>query len=531
MKSILTFLIICFSFLATAQVVFDKTEYDFGKIFAEDARYIDIHLKNKTGKEAYVLTVKRPDEIVYLIKGPLMSPDSSTVIRFQINKKTKGNFKYTIPVFTSDKNEATNIVLKGRIEEVAPQDNNFTACPNFNQSPAGGNPLDFMLTVKTIDKDTKEELGRSKVAILQNGRALGRWNTDRNGRLNIKLPLGISYFYATHEGYIPAELGEYVNFKNNLIVLELTKKKATPPLEEVADNTPIKESEAEVAEKEVKKPETAVNEERELVIDEGYSPPVQEPKKEPKEEPKTEEEEDFAETVVVVKKDEPRVIDIHEAVAENFYPEEEEESKEILPPAFKELDKDNFDEAYFNSINVTFVIDVSASMNQYGRFDLLKYSLNELVEMLRPQDKVGLVAYASNAFVLMNTISGDQKDFINKEVEGLRVSGHTDGGAGIKLGYKQAWKNRLTNGQNHLIIITDGAFNRSSGDYKKFIEKNLKKKNITMSVVGILSNKRDEENLKEAAELGEGRFILIENLFDAQTKLKQEIRLSSFKFK
>jgi len=496
MKFILLLFFSFFSFFSTTQIVFDKTEYDFGKIFAEDPRYIDFHLKNKTDKEAYILTVRKPDEIVYLVRNQLMSPDSSTVIRLQVNKKTKGNFKYTIPVFTSDKSEATEIVLKGRIEEVAPQDNNFAACPSFNQRPSDGNPLDFMLTVKTIDKETKEELSRSQVAILQNGRAIGRWRTDRNGRLNLKIPLGISYFYATHDGYIPAELGQYVNFKNNLIVLELTKKKVEVPLEEIAENPLSEERNEEKIQEEKVEP---IVEEREIVIDLGNPSPKEEP------------------------------VDIQDIIVENVEPKEEIE--EFIPPAFKELDPNNFDAEHFNPINVTFVIDVSSSMNRYGRFDLLKYSLDELIKMLRPQDKVGLVAYSSNAYVLMDNTFGNQKEYISEQVGSLRISGHTDGGAGIKLGYKQAWKSRLKEGQNHLIIITDGGFNRSSGDYKKFIEKNLKRRNITVSIVGVKSNAGDEDILREAAELGEGRLILIDNLFDAQTKLKQEIRLTSFKYR
>jgi hypothetical protein len=51
-----------------------------------------------------------------------------------------------------------------------------------------------------------------------------------------------------------------------------------------------------------------------------------------------------------------------------------------------------------------------------------------------------------------------------------------------------------------------------------------------LSVVGIKSNERSEESMREAAGLGEGRFILIEKLADAQNNLKQEIRLAAFRY-
>src|SRR5690554_1185439 len=484
MKTVLLFFTFFFSILGFTQIVFDKTKHDFGEINANDSRFVDIYLKNKTGKDAFILSVKKPMEVVYIQKSAFIAPDSSSVIRFQINKKTKGRFSYTIPVYTSDKNEPTDIVLTGKIETLPDHTSNFTACPTFGQTPAHGNPLDFMLTVQTIDKETGKYLGKSKVAIIQNGSALGKWETSSNGQLKLKIPLGITYFYASHPGYIPAEEGLYVNFKRNTVTLALTKKEVLtiPGEPEILDEIiPEEELIAEV-------------EERIIIIDETKS----------------------------------KDVDLSDLITETQIEKDEEDS--FVPPAFKELDNNNFDAEHFKPINVVFVIDVSSSMKQSDRLELLKYSLDQLVDMLRPQDKIALVAYANEARIILASTPGDRKEEIIKEVKDLKASGLTAGGAGIKLGYKQARRNFINDGQNRLIIITDGAFNRNSGDYKKYIEKNLRKKDITMSVVGIKSNEKAEESMREAAELGHGRFILIEKLADAQTKLKQEIRLSSFKY-
>ncbi|HLV41773.1 MAG TPA: VWA domain-containing protein [Brumimicrobium sp.] len=497
MKILLSLFLVLLSTLSFTQIVFDKTKHDFGEINANDSRYVDIYLKNTTGKDAFILSVKKPMEVVYIQRSAFISPDSSSVIRFQINKKTKGKFSYTIPVFTSDKNEPTEIVLSGKIESLPNQSNNFTACPSFGQAPADGNPLDFMLTVETIDKVTGENLGKSKVAIIQNGSAIGKWETSSNGRLKLKIPLGITYFYATHPGYIPAEEGVYVNFKRNHVVLELTQKNKEPEI--ITPDTP-----------------ETIEDPEELIVEDI---PIKE-------------EEIIAQTeerVIVLDETNPQEVDLSDIIEKNVE-EEPGNIDAVTPPKFKELDENNFDDAHFKPVNVVFVIDVSSSMRQFDRLELLKYSLDQLVDMLRPQDKIGLVAYADQARVLLATTPGDQKEDIVKEVKDLKASGLTAGGAGIKLGYKQAKRNMIKDGQNHLIIITDGAFNRSSGDYKKYIEKNLRKSNITMSVVGIKSNEKAEVSMREAAELGNGRFILIEKLADAQTKLKQEIRLSSFKY-
>src|SRR5690554_2814337 len=207
MKIIIPLLFLLVSTIGKTQIIFDKTSHDFEELNGNDERFVDFYLKNLSNKEVYILSVKTPMEVASLQKNDRIQPDSSAVIRFHINNRTKGKFDYSIPVYTSDNKEATTIRLKGKIVSL-PMSNSLTACPTFGQKPPQGNPMDFMLTLETIDKETGEKLGQSKVAIIQNGNALGKWSTAKNGELKIKLPLGITYFYATHEGYYPDELAQ-----------------------------------------------------------------------------------------------------------------------------------------------------------------------------------------------------------------------------------------------------------------------------------------------------------------------------------
>jgi Ca-activated chloride channel family protein len=457
------------------QVSFDKTEHDFGDLYSGDQRFVDIYLKNNSNKVEFILSVDKPMEVVFIQKGAMMDPDSSTVIRFQVNKRVTGRFHYKIPVFTSDKDEPTLISLKGTIKELPSSQNNFTACPDFGQSPAEGNPLDFKLTVETIDKETGGKLGKSIVAIIQNGSPLGKWKTQMNGRFTTKIPLGITYFYATHPGYNPSELGQYVNFKRNKVTLELTRSK---------------EVIAQITEPEI-----------------------------------IEEEESYNQNTIEIS--EPENVNMEELIVENET--EYVDTVNDTPPSFNELDKNNFDPSLFKPVNVVFVVDISTSMRQADRMELLKYSMNQLVDMLRPQDKFGLVSYATNTHVLLKPTSGENKEEILEIIQDLKAKGLTAGGAGIKLGYKQAKRNFIKDGKNQVIIVTDGAFNRNSDDYKRYIKRFLRK-DIALSVVGIKSNERSEESMREAAELGEGRFVLIEKLADAQNNLKQEIRIAAFRY-
>ncbi|RFC53422.1 VWA domain-containing protein [Brumimicrobium aurantiacum] len=483
MKTIIFFLLLAINFNLNAQIIFDKTSFDFEELEGDSQRFVDFYLKNTSNKEVYILSVNPPMEASYIIRKDHIQPDSTSIIRVHIKQRKKGKFSYKIPVYTSNTKEPTELVVSGKIL-TPPYSSSFTSCPTFGQSPAQGNPMDFMLTVETIDKETGKELGKAKVAIIQNGKALGNWTTSKKGDLKIKLPLGITYFYAHYDGYYPAEEAEYVNFKNNRIVLALTPKEQQP---------------------------TPEPKEEEEIIVENTPDPIEEEKEE---------------RIIIIEETPEETVDLSTILTEEKDSVIEEPMVEV--PAFEKLDKDNFDSQYFKPINVVFVLDVSSSMNRYGREELLKYSLDQLIGMLRPEDKIGLVSYSSDAEVLLTPTAGDRKVEISKIVEDLRISGKTAGGKGIKLGYKEVRRNMIKDGKNQLIIITDGAFNQSSGNYQRQIEKHLVKYDISLSVVGIKTNSSSEISMKEASNLGDGRFISIDKLIDAQNKLKQEIRISTY---
>ena len=467
--SILTFLFLCF--LSFGQLKFSTTKYDFGDLEPYSARYVDIALENIGQKEEWILRVQKTMEVTYITSKQIIPVDSTTIIRLHVNPRKKGRFSYDVEIYTSDQDEATKVKLVGSISDL-PQDggNMFTACPSFGDRPGGKEPNGFDLTVVTIDKETREPLSKSKVTMLQGGQPIWTNNTDKKGKIKEEATLGLSYFYATHDGYNPTELGAYVNFKRNYIILELTRNEDPPVIIEV-DRT----------------------------------------------------------TIAVVDPPDEIIIEIEEELEEALISSIDSTSiPEEVPTALGELDPDDFTEANFDPINVVFVLDVSSSMQQADKIELMKYSLNQLTDMLRSQDKMAIVTYANDARVLLPPTTGGNKTKIKEEVGKLKAFGYTSGGSGIKLGYKQAVKGKISNGKNHVIVITDGAFNRNSDNYKKYV-KRYKKKGITLSVIGIKNKSTEEVKMRENAQFGGGRYIPIFGLADAQHNLKQEIRILTFK--
>lgn len=452
-----------------SQIIFEKTSHDFGSLTPTSERFVDIIVTNKTPKKEYLLSVKKPSNVVYLVNGQFMEKDGSLTVRLQVNPKNKGRFSYEVEIYTSDKDKPTTIKLTGNLtEEMTNQSNSFQACPDFNAKPNPQNATSFELTIVTVDKNSRELLASSSVSIIQNGRPQNILLTNKKGEIKQKIPLGFTYFYATHDGYLPKELGSYVNFQRNYVVLELEKNKASEQ-SQITNKQPIE-------------------------VDQT-----------PKEIEKTLEKQLEKELPVTI----------------NTIPT----SNKYIP--FEDLDKNNFDATHFKPINVTFILDVSASMRVGEKMELMKFSLYQLTDMLRQQDKISIITYSTDTKVVLPPTSGTEKEEIKKLIEELRAGGLTAGGSGIKLGYKQNLKSFIANGTNQIVIITDGAFNRNSDDYKKYIKK-YKKKGINMTVVGVLNNEKDKMAMQEAAELGGGRYVPIAKLADAMNNLKQEIRLISF---
>src|SRR5690606_23167032 len=109
--------------------------------------------------------------------------------------------------------------------------------------------------------------------------------------------------------------------------------------------------------------------------------------------------------------------------------------------------------------NFVFLIDVSGSMFSDNKLPLVKSSLKLLVDQLRDQDRVAIVTYAGNAGVKLESTSGSQKMKIKGAIDELEAGGSTAGGAGIKKAYELARQNFMKDGNNRIVLASDGDFN------------------------------------------------------------------------
>ncbi|WP_278352625.1 vWA domain-containing protein [Chryseobacterium gleum] len=180
--------------------------------------------------------------------------------------------------------------------------------------------------------------------------------------------------------------------------------------------------------------------------------------------------------------------------------------------------------------NLVFLIDVSGSMSDENKLPLLKSSFKVLLNQLRPKDKVGIVVYAGSAGMVLPPTSAGEKDKIIEALDRLQAGGSTAGGAGIELAYKLAQENFVKEGNNRVIIATDGDFNvgtSSTSDLKTLIE-DRRKSGVFLTCLGFGMGNYKDNTLETLADKGNGNYAYIDNMQEANKFLGKEFAGSMY---
>ena len=191
----------------------------------------------------------------------------------------------------------------------------------------------------------------------------------------------------------------------------------------------------------------------------------------------------------------------------------------------KEIPMDNLPAA-----NIVFLIDVSGSMEEPNKLPLVKASMKLLVDQLRNKDKVAIVVYAGNAGLVLPSTPGENKQAIKQAIDGLEAGGSTAGGEGIQLAYKIARENFIRDGNNRIILATDGDFNvgvSSDDDLVRLIE-NERKSGVFLSVLGFGMGNYKDNKMQQLADKGNGNHSYIDNINEARKVLVSEFGSTLF---
>ena len=164
--------------------------------------------------------------------------------------------------------------------------------------------------------------------------------------------------------------------------------------------------------------------------------------------------------------------------------------------------------------NFVLLIDVSGSMQTDNKLGLLKKGFIDFVNQMKAQDRVAIITYAGDAGLVLGSTPGSQKDLIKSKISKLKPGGSTNGAAGINLAYQIAQQNFITNGNNRVILGTDGDFNVGTTSQQDLENLIISKRDngIFLTVLGVGTDNLNEAMMEQVANKGNGNYEYIDNI-------------------
>lgn len=159
---------------------------------------------------------------------------------------------------------------------------------------------------------------------------------------------------------------------------------------------------------------------------------------------------------------------------------------------------------------LTFVIDVSGSMGEPGRLDLVQDALHTLVDQLRPTDSIAIVEFSTNARVVREMTPVSDARRLHTAIDSLHVQASTNLEAGLVLGYQVARDGFRAGRTNRVIVLSDGLANTGSTESEPILRRVREEaaKQIALLGVGVGSEYGDEL-MEQLADRGDGFAVYV----------------------
>jgi len=466
--------------------------HDFGDILEGNPRVADFILTNTGTEEVFMLRADVPENCVYRYSAPKVLPGQTTTIRIKINPTHMGSFRENINVFTSASGKSFKLYLTGNVKFV--DHSGDLSCPDFNQ-PVEEKQVNQDFTVQVIDRATSKPISNARVSFEPNPNIIPFHLTNTDGITKNTLPIDLYDINVDVRDYEPSSQTIYVG-KGITSTIFLLDKLPHPHDSTIFAQKPKEQTKEPVREPEQKDESTPKNTDttkhtpiKDQVIheiDEVFKPGTKKPPKAPAE-------------------------------------------KKDSVPVFKE-NPGELPATTYAPNNIVFLLDISSSMATPERLPLVKIAMKNLLNSLRSIDRVCIVTYASGTNLALESTLVENKAQIATVIDKLVAHGTTDGGKGIREAYRVAAENYIKEGNNQIIIATDGDFNLDKSDEAlyRFI-KHKAEGGISMSVVGVASIPRALKQMQIIADKGQGSFIHITSKEQAASVLIDEIKARSLK--
>ena len=176
-------------------------------------------------------------------------------------------------------------------------------------------------------------------------------------------------------------------------------------------------------------------------------------------------------------------------------------------------------------LNLTLVIDVSGSMKEDGKLEIVKDALEVLVDELDRADRVSIVAYTDEAWVALDTTDGGDKDRILSALSELEPLRTTNAEAGLILGYDMADSIYERDTQNRVILLSDGVANVGRTGPESILARisDETSRGIDLVTIGVGIDNYNDTLLEQLADQGDGFYAYVDTREEAERLFRDEL--------
>ncbi|MBL8096516.1 MAG: von Willebrand factor type A domain-containing protein, partial [Anaerolineales bacterium] len=175
--------------------------------------------------------------------------------------------------------------------------------------------------------------------------------------------------------------------------------------------------------------------------------------------------------------------------------------------------------------SLTFVVDVSGSMADGNKMELARQSLRLLLDQLRADDTVAIVAYSSNAWVLLEPTIASDRGAIEAAIASLTPLQSTNVAEGLALGYQTANYTFRGDRTNRVILLSDGVANVGATSPDAILEqvRQYRDLGITLTTVGVGMGNYNDTLLEQLANDGDGNYMYIDDENEARAQFVRDV--------
>ncbi|MGY8671684.1 MAG: YfbK domain-containing protein [Verrucomicrobiia bacterium] len=170
-------------------------------------------------------------------------------------------------------------------------------------------------------------------------------------------------------------------------------------------------------------------------------------------------------------------------------------------------------------LNLVVLLDNSGSMERADRVEIVREALSVLAGQLTPQDKISVIAFARTPRLWVDGMPGGKGDELLRRIMNLQPEGGTNLELALEDAYAIANRHFMKNGNNRVIVLTDGAANLGNVDPKVLKQRveEQRRRNIALDCFGIGWEGYNDDLLEELSRNGDGRYGFINTPREART--------------